>query len=75
MFSWMNYVGSDNGEGVTGFYGIMEDGMDINTISNDKPLYYQRHDFYDGSGLPNSDLFLCMKYNVIYILFLFFILL
>ena len=75
MFSWMNYVGSDNGEGVTGFYGIMEDGMDINTILNNKPLYIERHDFYDGSGLPNSDLFLCMKYNVIHILFLFFVLL
>jgi len=73
MFSWMNYVGSDNGEGVTGFYGIMEDGMTINTISIDKPIYYERHDFYDGSGLPNSDLFLCIKYNVKYILFLFFI--
>jgi hypothetical protein len=53
----------------------MEDGMDINTILNNKPLHIERHDFYDGSGLPNSDLFLCMKYNVIHILFLFFVLL
>ena len=73
MFSWMNYVGSDNGEGVTGFYGIMEDGMTINTISIDKPIYYERHDFYDGSGLPNSDLFLCIKYNTyIYTIFIFY---
>ena len=72
MFSWMNYVGSDNGEGVTGFYGIMEDDMDINTISVDKPTYIERHDFYDGSGLPNNDMFLNMKY-IIYILCLFFI--
>ena len=40
-----------------------------------KPIYYERRDFYDGSGLPNSDLFLNVKYNIIYILILFFILL
>lgn len=71
MFSWMNYVGSDTGEGIIGFYGIMEDGMDLNKISIDKPMYYERHDFYDGAGLPNYDIYLNLDFKIFFIFFIF----
>ena len=72
MFSWMNYVGSDTGEGVIGFYGIMETGMPINPISKTDPIYIERHDFYDGSGLPNFGKYLNFSFIICYIiLFLF----
>ena len=73
MFSWMNYVGSDTGEGIIGFYGIMEDGMDINSISINKPMYYEQQDFYDGAGLPNNSKYLNFCFSI-YIIFIFFIL-
>ena len=73
MFSWLNYVGSDTGEGVIGFYGIMQDGMTINSISINDPMYYERHDFYDGSGLPNFGEYLNLSFNFCFI-FLFSIL-
>ena len=72
MFTWLNYVGSDTGEGIIGFYGIMEDGMDLNTIASNKPIYYERHDFYDGSGLPNFGEYLNLSFNFCFI-FLFLI--
>ena len=68
----MNYVGSDTGEGVIGFYGIMETGMTINSILKTKPIYIERHDFYDGSGLPNFGKYLNFSFIICYIiLFLF----
>ena len=70
MFSWMNYVGADTGEGIIGFYGIMEENMDLNIISKNKPIYYEKHDFYDGAGLLDEDIYLTLKYNS-HILFLF----
>ena len=71
MFSWMNYVGSDTGEGVIGFYGIMDDDMDLNTISIHKPIYYEQHDFYDGAGLPNYEIYLNSDINIYILFFLF----
>lgn len=73
MFTWLNYVGSDTGEGIIGFYGIMEDGMDLNTIASNKPIYYERHDFYDGAGLPNYDLYLNINLIKYIFYFLFFL--
>ena len=72
MFSWMNYVGEDTGEGIIGFYGIMDEDMDLNIISKSKPIYYERHDFYDGAGLLDDDIYLKFKFNL-YILLLFLI--
>ena len=70
MFSWMNYVGSDTGEGIIGFYGIMEEGMDLNIISTSKPIYYERHDFYDGAGLPNYGIYLSVDFKKYFLFFL-----
>jgi hypothetical protein len=71
MFSWINYVGSDTGEGIIGFYGIMEDGMDINSIAINKPMYYEQHDFYDGAGLPNNAKYLNFYFKIYIFIFLF----
>ena len=70
MFNWINYVASDTGDGIIGFYGIVEDGMDMSTIPHDKPLYLERQDFIDGNGLPEKSFYL----NRNIIIYLFFIL-
>ena len=70
MFTWMSYVGSNTGEGVIGFYGIMKSDMDLNAIPIDKSIYYKKQDFFDGSGLPNKSIFL--NFNLInFFLFIF----
>ena len=71
MFNWINYVASDTGDGVIGFYGIVEDGMDMSTIPHDKPLYLERQDFIDGNGLPEKSFYL----NSNVLIYLFFLLL
>ena len=71
MFNWINYVASDTGDGIIGFYGIVEDGRDMSTIPHDKPLYLERQDFIDGNGLPEKSFYL----NRNIIIYLFFILL
>lgn len=75
MFNWINYVASDTGEGVIGFYGKLDSG--INTIKvgatgNNFPLYYERHDFVDGCGLEEDNFnFLKIKsFFIILIIFL-----
>ena len=75
MFNWINYVASDTGDGVIGFYGVVEDGMDLKTIPHDKPLYLQKQDFIDGNGLPDDNSLFIKKSNVFFfIFFIFFIL-
>ena len=75
MFNWINYVASDTGDGIIGFYGIVEDGMDMSTIPHDKPLYLERQDFIDGNGLPDDNSLFIKKSNIyIFIFFIFFIL-
>ena len=75
MFNWINYVASDTGDGVIGFYGVVEDGMDLKTIPHDKPLYLQKQDFIDGNGLPDNNSLFIKKSNIFFfIFFIFFIL-
>ena len=75
MFNWINYVASDTGDGVIGFYGVIEDGMDLKTIPHDKPLYLEKQDFIDGNGLPDDNSLFIKKSNIyIFIFFIFFIL-
>ena len=71
MFNWINYVASDTGDGIIGFYGIVEDGMDMSTIPHDKPLYMETLEFIDGNGLPEKSFYL----NKNILIYLFFILL
>ena len=75
MFNWINYVASDTGDGVIGFYGILENGESLNTIPHTKPLYLEKQDFIDGNGLP-EDSFIIIKINIkILLLFIFFLIL
>ena len=74
MFNWINYVASDTGDGIIGFYGIVEDGMDMSTIPHDKPLYLERQDFIDGNGLPEKSFYL-NRNIIIYLFFLLFLIL
>ena len=72
MFNWINYVGSETGDGIIGFYGVVDDDMDINFIPYDKPLYLQRHDFIDGGGLIEDigkNIFYKYIYYVLYLLY------
>jgi len=60
MFNWINYVASDTGDGVIGFYGIVGNSIDIiknitGGPTNNIPLYYERHDFVDGCGLEEDN--------------------
>ena len=74
MFNWINYVASDTGDGVIGFYGVVEDGMDMSTIPHDKPLYLVKQDFIDGNGLPEENSFFINKNKIyIYLIFIIFI--
>ena len=70
MFNWINYVASDTGEGVIGFYGIVGAGG-INSIivdiPNKIPLYYERHDFIDGCGL-DEDNFTFLKFKSFFLI-------
>ena len=74
MFNWINYVASDTGEGVIGFYGILDSS--INTIKSNSgentPLYYEKHDFVDGCGLDeeNFDFLKIKSFFLILIIFL-----
>lgn len=70
MFNWINYVASDTGDGIIGFYGIVEEGMDMSRIPHDKPLYLERQEFIDGNGLPEKSFYL----NNNILIYLFFIL-
>ena len=74
MFNWINYVASDTGEGVIGFYGILDSGINsINDKANSKniPLYYERHDFVDGSGLE-EDNFVFLKIKSFFLILIIF---
>ena len=74
MFNWLNYVASDIGEGVIGFYGIVENDMDISKIPHNKPLYLEKLDFIDGNGLPeNVSKLMNAKYLIIYLFLIFFL--
>ena len=75
MFNWINYVAADTGEGVIGFYGILDSSINsINDTANSKniPLYSKMLDFVDGSGLEEDNLvFLKIKsFFLILIIFL-----
>jgi hypothetical protein len=75
MFNWINYVAADTGEGVIGFYGILDSSINsINDIANSKniPLYSKMLDFVDGTGLEEDNLvFLKIKsFFLILIIFL-----
>lgn len=77
MFNWINYVASDTGEGVIGFYGIV--GVDgnydikVNINGNDYiPLYYEKHDFVDGCGLDEEN-FVFLKIKSFYIILIMFL--
>ena len=75
MFNWINYVASDTGDGVIGFYGIVGNSIDIiknitGGPTNNIPLYYERHDFVDGCGLEedNSDFLKDKLFNIFLII-------
>ena len=75
MFNWINYVAADTGDGVIGFYGILDSGINsINDKANSKniPLYYERHDFVDGSGLE-EDNFVFLKINSFFLILIIFL--
>ena len=74
MFNWINYVASDTGDGIYGFYGIVADGDDLSVIDFSSPLYIQKHDFVDGFGLDSAtNLSFYKKYIFIFILIVFII--
>lgn len=54
MFNWINYVASDTGEGIIGFYGVVDDESELIQFSKDKPIYFEIHNFEDGAGLPSE---------------------
>ena len=77
MFNWINYVASDTGDGVIGFYGIVGNSIDIiknitGGPTNNIPLYYERHDFVDGCGLEEdiSDFLKNKLFNIFLIIFM-----
>jgi hypothetical protein len=78
MFNWINYVASDTGDGIKGFYGIVRSGMDISTIPYSsthsfKPIYLEKHLFIDGEGLEEDhSSFLNVKYLLFKYFFLFY---
>ena len=76
MFNWINFVASDIGQGIIGFYGIVNDGDDMSVLSYNAPIYIERKEFIDGNGL-NEDfsMFLNNKYIFICLFILFCILL
>jgi len=71
MFNWINFVASDIGQGIIGFYGIVEDGMDMSVLHRDKPLYYEQQEFIDGNGLVD-DLSKYLNKNIYLLIYLFF---
>jgi len=72
MFNWINYVASDTGDGIFGFYGVVDDVADIENIQFNEILYIQRHDFVDGFGLDTEK---NLSINKIYLLIFIFLLL
>ena len=69
MFNWINYVASDTGDGIYGFYGIVADGDDLSVIPFTSNLYIEKHDFVDGFGLDSAtNLSFYKKYLFIFIL-------
>ena len=68
MFNWINFVASDIGQGIIGFYGIVNDGDNMDSLLINAPQYLKKKEFIDGNGL-NEDF--SMFLNKKYILFLF----
>ncbi len=54
MFNWINYVASDTGEGIIGFYGVVDNEDELLQFSRNKTLYFERRNFEDGAGLKNE---------------------
>jgi hypothetical protein len=70
MFNWINYVASDAGEGVIGFYGVVTSGMNMARIRKADISYLEQQDFIDGTGLPDSYCIFLNKMNLFINLFL-----
>ena len=70
MFNYINYVSTDRGDRVSGFYGTISNIDDLNNFQFDTPLIYQTEDFDDGSGLINDNAFYIKKLKWFYITFI-----
>ena len=75
MFNWINFVASDIGQGVIGFYGIVPNGDDLSELEYSAPLYIKQLEFDDGNGLDDFSIYLNNKNPFICLFILFYILL
>ena len=75
MFNWINFVASDIGQGVIGFYGIVPNGDDLSELEYSTPLYIKQLEFDDGNGLDDFSIYLNNKNPFICLFILFYILL
>ena len=71
MFNWINFVASDIGQGIIGFYGIVDDSSDMSELSYNAPIYIEQKEFVDGNGL-NEDFSIFLNKKYIFICFFIF---
>ena len=70
MFNWINYVGNDMEQNVSGFYGITDSIDNIKELKPSSTLFYKTIAYEDGSGISEETSFY-LSFNKIIILFLF----
>ena len=69
MFNWINYVGNDMEQNVSGFYGITDSLENIKSFSSNDTLYYKTIAYEDGSGISDENIFY-LSFNKFVILFI-----
>jgi len=69
MFNWINYVGNDMEQNVSGFYGITDSLENIKSFSSRDTLYYKTIAYEDGSGISDENVFY-LSFNKFIILFI-----
>lgn len=72
MFNWINFVASDIGQGIIGFYGLVNDISNMPNIDIRETLYWEKLDFIDGNGLDEDYSFYYNKNSLIIKLFILF---